>query len=156
MLLNRNELIAALFREADRAQRMKTPLSVIYCGIFHRQKWQSRLEDAAQPVGLGEIEKRITQILRCYDTIGRTTDDELVLILPGCSQSNAETMAKRLDDEVFAGPVVIDGQQIRLSAFFGVASGAGRSPLIILREAERTFHSAMAQRTSDSPGVIAP
>ncbi len=33
MYLSRDELIAMLFRETDRAQRMKTPLALILCEI---------------------------------------------------------------------------------------------------------------------------
>jgi two-component system, cell cycle response regulator len=141
MLLNRDELIETLFRETDRAQRMKTPLAVICCRINDWPMWQSRLEDAALGLAADEFEKRITLLLRSYDSIGRVADGELVLVLPGCNRRNAEIMATRFANQVFTSPVKIGQQQVQFNASFGVVSSGGRSPLVVLSEAERTLQT---------------
>lgn len=145
MLLSRDELIATLFRETDRAQRMKTPLAIIRGGIHDWPRQRSELGDAVLASALDEIEQRITRLFRCYDSVSQMADGGLVLILPGCNRSSAENMAKRLNREVFAAPLTIGGQQIQLSASFRAVSSGGRSPLVVLREAERSLRAAMTE-----------
>jgi two-component system, cell cycle response regulator len=61
------------------------------------------------------------------------------MVLPGCETSNALTLAERLRMEVFSLPFHIGGESIRLSACFGLASSLGRSPVVVLREAEQAL-----------------
>lgn len=46
MLLSRNELIATLFRETDRSQRLKTGLTLILCGIVDWKIGDQRCQKA--------------------------------------------------------------------------------------------------------------
>jgi GGDEF domain-containing protein len=64
--------------------------------------------------------------LRSYDTFGRTGEHEFLLILPGCSAINSNLLAERLRAEVFSTPISVDGESLRLSACFGIASSEGR------------------------------
>jgi len=144
MLLSRNELVSALFCETDRAQRMNMPLAVIGIGTDCSER-QSCSGDGAVSAAREEIVRRITRILRCYDSVGQMADGEFVLILPGCNLSNANTMAERLRDEVFGSPFETCDQQIHLNACFGVVSSAGRSPFVVLREARKALQRAQAK-----------
>lgn len=147
MLLDRDELISILFRETDRAQRMKTSLSLIHCGICDWQKWQSELGQASCEAAVNAIAARITRLLRCYDSVGKIADGELVLILPGCNNSNAAKMAERLHTEVFGSSVFSGQNQLTLTACFGIATSGGRSPMVVLREAERALAAARTRGT---------
>jgi len=51
-------------------------------------------------------------------------------------------LAKRLRVDVFSQPVQLPGKQIQLSACFGIASSNGRSPVVVLREAEKALSAA--------------
>jgi diguanylate cyclase (GGDEF)-like protein len=139
MLLSRDELIAMLFRETDRAQRMKTPLAVISCGIGNWSVWRSQCEPGTLEVALREIAGRIERLLRCYDSVGQVAEGELVLILPGCNSLQAASMAERLNGEVFEQPASKREGQVQLTACFGVAASGGRSPLVVLRDAEQAL-----------------
>jgi len=66
------------------------------------------------------------------------------MALPGCTSINAVMMAERLRMDVFSAPFRINGDAIRLSACFGVASSLGRSPVVVLREAEQALLVAKA------------
>jgi len=46
--------------------------------------------------------------------------------------------------EIFAEPFQVREQRIRLTASFGIAPSHGRSPLVVLREAEQALQSAQA------------
>jgi len=61
--------------------------------------------------------------------------------LPGCTQARAAMMAERLRG-VFGAPFEVAGKSIRLSACFGIADSLGRSPVVVLREAEQALACA--------------
>jgi GGDEF domain-containing protein len=48
-------------------------------------------------------------------------------------------LAERLRLDVFNSPFRVIGEAIRLSACFGIASSHGRSPVVVLREAEQAL-----------------
>ncbi len=99
------------------------------------------------------------RILRSYDLLGRTGKDEFLLALPGCCTINAAMMAERLRIEVFGEPFMVpslakhepgEAMPVKLTACCAVASSRGRSPVVVLREAEQTM--ALAKRSG--PGTI--
>lgn len=142
MLLSRDELIATLFRETDRAQRMKTPLALILCRIDVPASAQFHPEAFPVAAALRETVPRITQLLRCYDSVGETSEQELALVLPGCTSFNAVQMSERLNASVFGSPIPVCGKEVLLSACFGVAGSGGRSSLVVLRNAEQALRDA--------------
>jgi len=106
--------------------------------------WNSRLGTEACDELLCQVATRSTHLLRSYDLLGRPGKDEFLMALPGCTSFNAVLMAERLRSEVFSGPFRVGGDAIRLSACFGVASSLGRSPVVVLREAEQALLVAKA------------
>ena len=130
---NRATLLSTLFRETDRVQRMKTSLSLILLGIDDFRSWNSRLDSDFCDVLLRQIVGRVPRLLRSYDVLGRVGDDEFLVILPGCSTSDATMLAGRLRAEIFAQPFQVQNEVIRLSARFGIASSEGRSAGILPR-----------------------
>lgn len=142
MLLSRDALVYALFCETDRAQRTKSPLALVHCGIDDWQSWRTQLGETAFEAAMVEVAGRIGRLLRCYDSLGGVAAGEFVLVLPGCDSVNAASMAERLNREVFGLPVVVGERRIELAASFGVAASGGRSPFVVLRDADRAFHRA--------------
>jgi diguanylate cyclase (GGDEF)-like protein len=139
---NRATLLAMLFRETDRVQRMKTSLCLILFDIDDFGHWNSRLGAEACDDLLCQVVERTARLLRSYDLFGRTGKDEFLLVLPGCAAMNAMMLAERLRVDVFALPFHLEGAAIRLSACFGIASSEGRSPVVVLREAEQALQAA--------------
>jgi diguanylate cyclase (GGDEF)-like protein len=135
-VFNRGTLLSMLFRETDRAQRMNTSLSLLLLDIYDFGHWNSSLGTDACDELLCHIVERVSRILRSYDLLGRSSKDEFLVILPGCSSVDAVLLAERLRMEVFAVPFDVAGESVRLSACFGVASSEGRSPVVVLRESE--------------------
>ncbi len=139
---NRTGLLSVLFRETDRVQRMNTSLCVILQDIDDFGHWNARLGSAACDELLIQVSQRIARLLRSYDVLGRVGKDEFLAGLPGCSPANAVLLAERMRTEVFSMPFHVAGKSIRLSACFGVAASQGRSPVIVLREAEQALRLA--------------
>jgi diguanylate cyclase (GGDEF)-like protein len=143
-LYSRAALLSMLFRETDRVQRMKTSLCVVVFGVDDFAHWNGRLGAAACDECLRQMVDRVRRLLRSYDLFGRVGRAEFVLGLPGCSLVNAVCLAERIRADVYSAPFSAGGVSVRLTAGFGIASSRGRSPVVVLREAERALQSAQA------------
>lgn len=158
---NREALLSLLFRETDRVQRLHSPLSLLAFDVDDFGHWNARLGMEACDEMLRQAVRRTARLLRSYDLLGRTGHDEFLIALPGCSVVNAVTFAERLRLEVFSSPYRIGDESIRLSACFGIAQSHGRSPVVVLREAEQALARARESgpesiQTFDGPSLTAP
>jgi diguanylate cyclase (GGDEF)-like protein len=120
---------------------MKSSLSMILFDIDDFGHWNSRLGAEACDDLLRLVVARTNRMLRSYDVFGRPGKDEFLVALPGCTQAQATMMAERLRG-VFGAPFEVAGRAIRLSACFGIANSLGRSPVVVLREAEQALECA--------------
>ena len=143
-IYNRETMLSMLFRETDRVQRMKSPLCVILFDIDDFGHWNLRLGSETCDELLCQVAARTTRLLRSYDLLGRAGNDEFLMALPGCTTVNAVLMAERIRMDVFSAPFRVNGDAIRLSACFGIANSLGRSPVVVLREAEQALLVAKA------------
>jgi len=141
---NRETLMAMLFRETDRVQRLSSPLSLVLFDIDDFGHWNSRLGGEACDDLLCQTAGRTASLLRSYDLVGRPGMDEFLVALPSCAIANAMAFTERLRCEVFAAPFHVGAESIRLSACFGIAASQGRSPVVVLREAEKALEWAKA------------
>jgi diguanylate cyclase (GGDEF)-like protein len=141
---NRSALLAMLFRETDRVQRMNGRLCLLLFDIDDFGFWNSTLGDQACDDLLRQVAARTTRLLRSYDLLGRPGMDEFLIALPGCSVANARMLAERVRMEVFNVPFQVEDESVRLSACFGIALSQGRSPVVVLREAEESLLRAKA------------
>jgi two-component system, cell cycle response regulator len=141
---NREALLSMVFRETDRVQRLKTTMTVMLFDIDDFGHWNLRLGTEACDELLCQVVSRTTRLLRTYDLIGRPGKDEFLLALPGCGIANAVLLAERLRTDVFSVPFPVSGESIRLSSCFGIAASQGRSPVVVLREAEDALARAKA------------
>lgn len=141
---NRETILAMLFRETDRVQRTKASLCMVLFDIDDFGHWNSRLGSDACDQLLCMVVSRATRLLRSYDLFGRPGKDEFLVALPGCSAVSAVMLAERLRHDVFSSPFRIADESIRLSACFGIAASHGRSPVVVLREAEKALEWAKA------------
>lgn len=136
---NRETMLSLLFRETDRVQRLNGALSLLLFDVDDFGHWNSRLGSDVCDELLCQVAARASRMLRSYDLIGRPGKDEFLLALPGCDKANAVMLAERLRTEVFCQVYRVAGESIRLSASFGIASSKGRSPVVVLREAEQAL-----------------
>ncbi len=155
---NRATLLGMLFRETDRVQRMNTALCMILFDIDDFGHWNTRLGAIACDDLLLQTVGRVRRLLRSYDLLGRVGKDEFLAALPGCSAGNAALLAERMRTEVFATPFHVAGRAVRLSACFGIAASQGRSPVVVLRDAEQTLQAAKSAgpESIQCPGDSSP
>lgn len=143
-LLNRESVLTALFRETDRVQRLNESMCLVLADVDDFGHWNSQLGNELCDELLRQVARRTELLLRSYDLIGRPGMDEFLVALPGCSVANALLFVERVRAEVFSVPFRVADQLIRLSACFGMASSLGRSPVVVLREAEEALRAAKA------------
>jgi len=143
-IYNRETMLSMLFRETDRTQRMNSSLCLVLFDIDDFGHWNSRLGVDACDELLCQVSSRTGALLRSYDLLGRPGMDEFLIALPACSPASAMILAERLRVDVFSVPFCIASEAIRLSACFGIANSRGRSPVVVLREAEKALEWAKA------------
>jgi diguanylate cyclase (GGDEF)-like protein len=141
---NRETMLSMIFRETDRVQRMNSQLCMILFDIDDFGHWNARLGSDACDDLLCQVVARTARLLRSYDFLGRPGQDEFLIALPGCSSVNAVMLAERLRVDVFCAPFHVNGDVVRLSACFGITASGGRSPVVVLREAEQALLIAKA------------
>lgn len=138
----REAMLDLLFQETDRVQRLRTPASLLLMDIDRFTDLNLRCGFAMGDKLLPLLTSRLRNQLRSYDMIGRFGEDEFLFTLPGCVAQHAEQQAERLRQAIARRAFTVDGMDLRITASFGVAESLGRSPLIVLREAERALASA--------------
>lgn len=143
----RDTLLTILFRETDRVQRLHGALGVVVMDIDDFGHWNLQLGQDAGDQLLREVARRAGRSLRSYDVLGRLGRDEFLMALPGCSVINAVELTERLRMDVFGGSFWVKTAhkeivEVRLSACFGIAASRGRSPVVVVREAEQAAEHA--------------
>lgn len=136
---NRETLLSLLSREIERVRSANGAVSLLLFDIDDFGHWNSRLGSEACDELLRQVTGRASRLLRSSDLIGRPGKDEFLLVLPDCGAGSAAALADRLRVEVFCQPFHVNGDSIRLSACFGIASSNGRAAGVILREAEQAL-----------------
>jgi diguanylate cyclase (GGDEF)-like protein len=139
---NREAMLSLLFRETDRVQRLRSSLCLVLFYIDELRHWDSRQGVTVCDELQLRVAARVRRQLRSYDLLGRPGKDQFLVALPGCPRENAILFAERLLLDTFDAPFSLGSEPIRLSACFGIASSMGRSPVVVLREAEEALKRA--------------
>lgn len=143
-VLNRETMLSNLFRETDRVQRMRTPLCFMLLDLDGFSKINAEWGMDAGDRVLQMVVERFQRYLRSYDLIGRMGEDEFLIALPGCSKEDSIMLAERLRKVVFQKPFDLGFRTASISASFGLSQSRGRSPLVVLREAQQALFYAKA------------
>lgn len=145
---DRTTLLAMLFRETDRAQRMKTSLCLLLVGVAVAPDAFPYPSPPIHDHLLRQTASRLTRQLRSYDLLGRIAECAFLAVLPGCDAPAAFSLAERIRREVFGKQFIVGCNSIHVTARFGVALSAGRSPIVVLREAEEAMRQAEERESS--------
>lgn len=121
-LWNRAEVLGLLGRDIARSQREGTPVSIIMIDVDHFKEVNDLLGHLSGDETLRQITGRMAACVRPYDGFGRYGGEEFLVVLSGCSGTNAARMAERLRAEVAATPATIEGIAVAVSISLGVAT----------------------------------
>jgi diguanylate cyclase (GGDEF)-like protein len=131
-LVNRTEVMSTVGREISRMRREKSLMGVILAGIDGLKGINDTYGHTAGDAVLRETVRRLRTVVRPYDTIGRYTGEEFMVVVPGCDLKAAMTQADRLRAAVAQGGMDIsewgkfsgshDGK-LHVTLSLGVAEG---------------------------------
>jgi predicted signal transduction protein with EAL and GGDEF domain len=71
---------------------------------------------------LRETARRIMQVIRSYDFLGRYGGEEFLVVLPGCDRTHALQSAERIRSAVAGAPVPADQVEIPVTISIGVTA----------------------------------
>jgi diguanylate cyclase (GGDEF)-like protein len=121
-LFNRHSFDDVMNRELARANRHKTPLSLLLIDLDDFKRVNDVHGHLAGDKVLQHIARIILQEKRTEDIAARLGGDELAIILPETEKNSALVVAKRIRRSVEETPLMHDGQAIGLTLSGGVAS----------------------------------
>jgi two-component system cell cycle response regulator len=119
---NRGAIIDVLQKEVARQKRGQQPLSIIFCDLDHFKEVNDTLGHLAGDAVLCEVTRRMSTILRPYDTFGRYGGEEMLCVLPACDTAGALEVAERMRAAVAATLVATDSGPVAITVSIGVAT----------------------------------
>ena len=140
-LFNRRYFLTAIHQRIARFERDAQSAAVVFVDVNHLKSINDSLGHAAGDFALMEIANRLAASIRATDVAARIGGDEFGLILDQSTEEGARVQISRLGHVLSSEPAVYDGQEIVLSACFGIAMlEAGVTESEILAAADRDMY----------------
>ena len=145
-LPNRRLLLDRLEQTLARQSRDGRPVAVMFVDLDGFKRVNDEGGHQAGDELLVLVARRLEEVVRRSDTVGRLAGDEFVLICdidePGAAGVLAERVAVTL-----SRPYEVQGRQVRIGASVGLTlpTGEQREPEQVLLEADAAMYSAKAQ-----------
>lgn len=121
-LWNRGAIMQMLNREILRSLRQKTMLSIVMADIDHFKRVNDTHGHLAGDAVLREVARRVNEVARGYDSVGRYGGEEYLSVLPDCDPEGASAVAERMRRRIAEVPVAISGGAAIITMSFGVAT----------------------------------
>jgi len=121
---NRVTILDFLNKEVARSNRHNAPMSVVLVAIDH---WTSLNETYGRRTGDGvlcTLARRMEEIVRPYDLVGRFGDEEFLVVAPGCDASGAAEFGERIRTSLTGQTVRVQGKLVAITASLGAADNA--------------------------------
>ncbi len=115
--LSASELRERLDEEINRAERHDTQLSCLLVTIGNLTELAYELSEQT----LAYVARALAAQVRGFDRVGRPSDDELLLILPGADSPRGEVVARRVLERLRTIKVEADGSRRPLRISVGLA-----------------------------------
>ena len=109
-------------RELSRASRQGSPVAVTMADIDHFKAINDTYGHLAGDTVLREAAKRMNDLTRPYDGVGRYGGEEFMIVLAGCKFAGAATASERLRDAIAREPIKIEGGAVSITCSLGGAS----------------------------------
>jgi len=146
MLPNRAAIDDTLEQEFARCHRDRRTVGIILLDIDHFKKINDTHGHFAGDAVLRETATRLRSNMRTYDQVGRYGGEEFLIVLPNCDLEQARLQAERIRGMLYDRPMMIEGDEIRVTASFGVtiSDGVSGPPDIFVRVADEALYKAKA------------
>ena len=120
-LLNRREFMRNLEHEQLRVLRQPAPTSLIMVDLDFFKKINDTYGHPAGDTVLVAVAAALAQAVRKSDVLARLGGEEFIVLLPNTDLAGAAKVAQKLLTHVRELPIPFAGQQLRVTASFGVS-----------------------------------
>ena len=145
-LANRRALFEACELELQRWHRAPRPLSLVLIDADHFKRINDTFGHAAGDAVLRHLAAGLCASFRAMDVVARLGGEEFVVLLPGCDEQAASTVAQRLCDGIAAQAVAVEGTAVHYTVSVGVATmdAAVDGVEALIERADRAMYAAKA------------
>lgn len=143
-LPNRRALDERLEEEVARVMRSAGEFSIALVDVDHFKQINDRYGHASGDRALQIIARLLRVKLRRTDVLGRWGGEEFMILFPGASAETAREVADRVRRGLCDAPTHFKGEQVALSASFGIATWAGEAdtPAALTQRADEALYAA--------------
>lgn len=120
-LTNRSSFIARGHSELSRARRVPAHVACVMVDLDHFKRINDTWGHHAGDKVLVVASSILMEMARQYDEVGRYGGEEFAILLPNATIDGAAAVAERIREKIAATSVEVDGQEISITASFGVA-----------------------------------
>ncbi len=130
--------------ELRRSSEGVESVAILYCDLDGFKSVNDRRGHESGDRLLERVAERIASCLRPGDTAARLGGDEFAVLLERVQPGGAEQVAERILRHV-AGPIVIDGREVRVTASIGIAYVSDEIRAVdVMRHADTAMYRAKA------------
>ena len=131
-LANRRKFVERFAYEIARADRFRTPPSLLMIDVDHFKAINDQHGHLAGDACLKSLAALLAQSMRSVDLAARFGGEEFVVLLPETPEAQALVAAERMRSKVQAQPIGIGGDAppVPITISVGVASAAGPAPTL--------------------------
>lgn len=159
-LWNRRNVLEHLERELAGATRTGAPVGIVMIDLDGFKRINDELGHAAGDAVLRESARRMQQLLRASDGVGRVGGEEFLVVLPGCDEDQTLELAERLRHALSATPVEYEGRQIPITLSAGAVVFRRRDPpssvAMLLSAADTALYRAKQEGRNRCASADAP
>ncbi|HEV2350797.1 MAG TPA: diguanylate cyclase [Terriglobia bacterium] len=145
---NRTAILGILRRELARTESQGHSLTVFKADLDRFSQVNERHGDMAGDAALREIARRIQNVNRLYDAVGRLGGEEFLIVAPGHQDSKARGQAERVRASISEEAVDLSEGEVRITASVGavtVSAAKGVEPNAILHAADAALSRAKSR-----------
>jgi diguanylate cyclase (GGDEF)-like protein len=142
---NRSSIFDILERSLARAAREERPLGLVLIDLDHFKTVNDAYGHLAGDAVLREAARRLKSAVRVYDDVGRYGGEEFLVVLPGCDEQGATSLAERMREQLEAEPVVVHDAAVTITGSFGVVTAVDPSqttPEALVHTADDALYAA--------------
>ena len=116
------ELAGRLDEEVHRAARQGSQLSCLLVSLEEVERLSLKYGEDLPGRALAYLATALIRQLRRFDRVGRASDSELLVILPGADERRAEIVARRALGRLHSVKVEVEGRREALHISVGIAA----------------------------------
>jgi diguanylate cyclase (GGDEF)-like protein len=120
--LSAQELLARLDEEIHRAERHGTQLSCLLVAIDELGELPAAQSAELREQTLAYVSSALGRELRRFDRVGRPSERELLIVLPGADGPQGEIVARRVLERLRTIKVEVRGERSALTVSVGLAA----------------------------------